>query len=178
MKSTALAALNANRGWFQVETPPGPTAVLRSVVYVDGDVTTKVFGGQLVDPRIVVMHFDEIDRQASAASKQVRRIVQAIYAFWITITILVAAFVHNWPDSLIAAAAVLTPIVVDVIRSRLRALQFVTPQVSAVVSAIVVGLLAIRWDSRALAISAVITLALALGLWYARRKLRQLFEGA
>ena len=178
MKSSALAALNANHGWFQVETPPGPTAVLRSVVYIDGDVTTKVFGGQLVDPRIVVMHFDEIDRQASAASKQVRRVVQAVYALWITITVLVAVFVNTFPDSLIAAAALLAPIAVDVIRTRLRALPFVTPQIAAVGSAIIVGVLAIRWDSLTLAISAAITFGLALGLWFARRKLRQLFEGS
>ena len=178
MKSTALAALNANRGWFQVETPPGPTAVLRSVLYIDGDVTTKVFGGQLVDPRLVVLHFDEIDRQASAASKQVRRIVQAIYAAWLTIAAVVALFVHKWPESVIAAAGLLTPIAVDAVRTHLRAIPFVTPQLAAVASAIIMSALAIVWDSGMLAISAAITFGSALGLWFARRKLRQLFAGS
>jgi hypothetical protein len=181
LKPTALTGLLDNHGWFQVETPPGQRPVLRSVVYVDGDVTTKLFGGLPIDPLTVVAHFDAITQQASAASTRIRHAIQVTYASVAVIASAIAAWVHDLAGSAVLAAALLLPLVVDLIRSRARKLLVVTPQIAAVASAIVVLALAIWTDSDALRRAASVTIAVNLGLafawWIVSWRLRRLFLG-
>jgi hypothetical protein len=181
LKRTALAGLIDNHGWFQVETPPGSRAVLRSVVYVDGDVTTKLFGGPPIDPLTVAAHFDAIARQASAASMRIRRTVQLAYGSVFVIALGMAAWVHDPVGSAVFAAALLLPVIVDLVRSASGKLLVVTPQISAVGSAIGVLVFAIWSDSGALRWAACVTIAfnlgLALALWIVRWRLQRLFLG-
>src|SRR5262245_14693856 len=181
LKPTALTGLIDNHGWFQVETPPGPHAVLRSVVYVDGDVTTKLFGGPPIDPLTVAAHFSAIAGSAASVSKRVRHTIQAVYVSVSVMALGIAAWVHEPAGSAILAAALLLPLVVDRVRSHARKLLAVTPQFAAVASAAGVFAFAAWSDSDALRRAASVTIAVNLGLafalWIVRWRLRGLFLG-
>jgi hypothetical protein len=180
LKDTPFGALTS-RGWFEVKTSALNSTEIRTVVYIDGDVTTKLIGGAQVDAASLHSHFAEIDQQASMVKKKLRHIVNAISTLWLAVAAVVIVVGHNLPN-LLVALALLVPIVVAQVQRRLGLLLTVTPQASAVVGAAALAALAVGFGLHDVIRSAVVALALnislIIGVWYARTKLKQLFTDA
>jgi hypothetical protein len=180
LKDTPFGALT-NQGWFAVETSALNSTEIRTVVYIDGDVTTKLIGGAQVDAATLHEHFAEIDKQASLVNKKLRRIVNTISTFWLAVAAILIVIGHTLAD-LLVALALLVPIVVAQVQRRAGLLLNVSPQVSAVAGAAAAAVLAVGFGLRDVLGSAVIALALntslIIGVWYARKKLKQLFADA
>src|SRR3954453_5577698 len=111
LSGTPLAELAGTLGWFSVSTDLHGGAQIRTVVYVDGDVTTKLIGTHTIDNARMREHFCEIERQGRLVRTRLRNIVLTITGLWLLVATAVAATAHN-RAGLLAAAAILVPLAI------------------------------------------------------------------
>jgi hypothetical protein len=174
---TPLADLANTLGWFAVSTPLEAGGTLRSVVYVDGDVTTKLIGARTLTDRDATTHFATIDRQAGLVRARLRTIVLTLVTTWCAVAVALVAALRDLA-SLAGAVAILVPLgVVMVQRWLRRSLTASTPVVAALGAAVAIGA-GIVFDVHQLvapaAVALALNLALVVGFAILRARLRKL----
>ena len=179
LTETPLGQLADSHGWFSVTTPLRPGGTIRTIVYIDGDVTTKLIDTRTVDAESIRTHFDEIDRQTRLVKTRLRNVVVTITTTWLVIAIGILAIGHDLA-SLAAAIAMVVPIAVNGIQRRLRTSITLSGQTVAAVGAAIVIVAAVavgRWSFLVPA-TATFTLNMVLigGIALARARLRTLLR--
>jgi len=181
LTNTPLAELADTRGWFAVSTPLAAGGTLRSVVYVDGDVTTKLIGARTLSADDTATHFAAIDQQADLVRARLRGFVLALTALWIALAAGLVVVLRD-PASVLGALALLVPLGILLVQRALRRTLTVSAPTIAAIGAALTIVAALTFGLDGLLIPASVTLALNLalvvGFAVVRSKLRAILHAS
>jgi hypothetical protein len=139
LTNTPLAELADTRGWFAVSTPLEAGGTLRSVVYVDGDVTTKLIGARTLTAGDTTTHFAAIDQRAGLVRTRLRAFVVGLTALWTGFAAGLVVVLRD-PAGVLGAVALLVPLGVLLVQRALRrTLAISAPTVAAIGAAVSIG---------------------------------------
>ena len=181
LANTPLGELANTRGWFAVSTNLEAGGTLRSVVYLDGDVTTKLIGARTLTAHDTATHFTAIDQQAGRVRTRLNAVVQVVTALWLLFAVGLVA-VRGDRASILGALALLVPLGILLGQRVLRrSLSISAPVVAAIAAALsIVAALTLGLDDLLVPASLVLALNLALIVGFAvvRTKLRGILRGS
>ena len=180
LTNTPLADLANTRGWFAVSTSLEAGGTLRSVVYLDGDVTTKLIGARTLTATDTATHFAAIDRQAGLVRSRLRAVVLTLTTVWIAFAAGLVVVLRD-PAGVLGAVALLVPLGVLLVQRVLRRTLTISAPAIAAIGAALTIVAALAWDLDDLLVPASVTLALNLalviGFVVVRSKLRGILRG-
>lgn len=180
LTNTPLAELANTRGWFAVSTPLGGGGTLRSVVYVDGDVTTKLIGARTLTADDTAAHFAAVDHEAGLVRTRLRTFVLSLTALWVAVAAGLVVILRD-PASVLGALALLVPLGILLVQRMLRRTLAVSAPMVAAIGAALSIIAAVAFGLHELLVPASVTLALnvalILGFAYVRAELRGILGG-